>query len=76
MINVGLAACREGGFTWCVVLGDPNYYRRFGFRPAPALGLQDEYGGGDAFQVLALQDGGVPVGCGLVRYSPEFDVFT
>lgn len=76
LIEAGLAACREAGFTWCVVLGEPSYYERFGFRPAPAFGLADEYGGGDAFQALALREGAIPVGCGLVRYAPEFAVFT
>jgi hypothetical protein len=34
--------------------------------------LIDAYGGGEAFQVLALQPGGLPLGGGLVRYSAEF----
>ena len=37
-----------------------------------AFGLSDEYGGGDAFQVLELVPGTLPVGAGLVRYAPEF----
>ena len=75
LIRAGLAACRESGFTWCVVLGEPAYYQRFGFRPAPAFGLTDEYGGGDCFQVLELADGAMPSGSGLIRYAPEFGVF-
>ena len=72
LIEAGLAACRESGFGWTVVLGEPGYYGRFGFKPASAFGLSDEYGGGPAFQVIELIAGQLPVGAGLVRYSPEF----
>jgi putative acetyltransferase len=72
LIEAGLEACRAAGFGWAVVLGEPHYYARFGFRPAPAAGLSDEYGGGDAFQVLELTPGALPVGAGLVKYAPEF----
>lgn len=72
LVRAGLDACATAGFGWVVVLGDPAYYARFGFRPAAEAGLHDEYGGGPAFQVLELQPGSLPVGAGLVRYSPEF----
>jgi len=72
LVAAGMAACREAGFGWAVVLGEPDYYGRFGFRPAPGFGLSDEYGGGDAFQVVELTPGALPVGAGLVRYAPEF----
>jgi putative acetyltransferase len=72
LIQAGLAQCRTAGFAWAVVLGNPAYYARFGFRPASGSGLSDEYGGGPAFQVAELIPGGVPTGAGLVRYAPEF----
>jgi putative acetyltransferase len=72
LIEAGLAACRSAGFGWAVVLGEPAYYSRFGFRPATSFGLSDEYGGGPAFQALELIPGKLPIGAGLVRYSPEF----
>lgn len=72
LIASGLSACRDAGFGWVVVLGEPHYYGRFGFRPAPGVGLADEYGGGDAFQVVELTPGALPVGAGLVRYAEEF----
>ncbi len=75
LVRHGLAECAAAGWTWCVVLGDPAYYARFGFRPAAQFGLADEYGGGDAFGVLALAHVGIPFGAGLVRYVPEFGVF-
>ncbi len=72
LVEAGLAACRSAGFGWVVVLGEPAYYARFGFRSAREAGLTDEYGGGDAFQVLELAPGALPKGAGLVRYAPEF----
>src|SRR5689334_1397668 len=32
LVRAGLEACRAAGFGWAVVLGDPAYYSRFGFR--------------------------------------------
>ncbi len=74
LIRAGLAACDAAGFKWAVVLGDPAYYCRFGFRPAAAIGLVDEYGGGSAFQFFALKPDTLPAS-GTVRYAPEFALF-
>ncbi len=51
------------------------YYARFGFGPAAAFGLTDEYGGGAYFQVLELTPGVLPQNAGLIRYAPEFALF-
>ncbi|WP_373653415.1 GNAT family N-acetyltransferase [Schlesneria sp. DSM 10557] len=72
LIQSGLRTVQREGYQWCVVLGEPQYYRRFGFQPARQFGLFDEYGGGDAFQVLEFAEHAVPRGQGLVRYSIEF----
>ncbi len=72
LIREGLAACKRLGQGFVVVLGDPSYYRRFGFMPAGGWGLRDEYGGGDAFQVLEVRRGAIPAGGGIVHYAPEF----
>jgi putative acetyltransferase len=72
LVRAGLEACRGAGFGWAVVMGEPPYYSRFGFRPGFEFGLSDEYGGGQAFQVIELVPGALPVGAGLVRYAPEF----
>lgn len=75
LIRTGLLACRESGFGWAVVLGDPAYYARFGFRAASEFSLSDEYGGGPAFQAIELTSGALPRNAGLVRYAPEFAMF-
>ena len=72
LVRTGLDACRKANFGWAIVLGEPAYYSRFGFRAASELGLSDEYRGGPAFQVIELIRGAVPVGAGLVRYAQEF----
>lgn len=74
LIREGLAVCEGLKHGFVVVLGDPRYYGRFRFTPASDRGLRDEYGGGDAFQVLELLPGAIPAGGGVVRYSPEFAV--
>ncbi len=75
LIRAGLTECRTAGFGWVVVLGEPEYYRRFGFRAAAEFGLNDEYGGGLAFQAVELIPGALPRDAGLVRYGPEFAEF-
>jgi len=75
LIREGLAACREVGCTCVVVLGEPAYYRRFGFLPAWRWGLDNEYEAGDAFMAMELQSGAIPENPGLARYAPEFNVF-
>lgn len=72
LVRAGLQACKKVSVGWVVVLGDPAYYGRFGFEPAAPFGLSDEYGGGEAFQVLEFVPNALPKGAGLVRYAAEF----
>ena len=41
LVNAGLAALRVRGAEGCVVLGEPQFYRRFGFRSRPECVLED-----------------------------------
>lgn len=72
LIREGLALCERQGAPFVVVLGEPEYYGRFGFKRAAAAGLGNEYGVDQEFQVLDLRPGSLPAGGGLVRYGPEF----
>lgn len=74
LIRIGLTECKRMDRGFVVVLGDPKYYRRFGFSPAARWGLKDEYGGGEAFQAIELRAGSIPSGGGVVRYVSEFTV--
>ena len=54
LIRQALSVCRANVVALVVVLGDPDYYSRFGFVPASMYGLKDVYGGGHAFQAIWL----------------------
>jgi putative acetyltransferase len=55
----GLRLCRELGAVGAVVLGDPNYYSRFGFSAEMARPLRSPYAGSPAFQAVELVHGGL-----------------
>lgn len=40
LVNEGLAAMRDRGAKGCVLVGDPAYYERLGFRHDPALSME------------------------------------
>ncbi len=68
LMHRALADMREAGAAGCVLVGDPAYYSRFGFRPEPGLVLPEvppEY-----FQALAF---GQPLPCGTVSFHQAFD---
>ncbi len=67
LVRQALAELKGLGARGCVVLGDPAYYARFGFRSDPALRLPDvppEY-----FQAIPF---GEPGPCGTVAYDKAF----
>jgi putative acetyltransferase len=70
LVGEGLRACERLGAGFVVVLGEPEYYHRFGFRRADLFGLENEYGAGKAFMALELKTASITPG--LVRYASEF----
>ncbi|HLL77770.1 MAG TPA: N-acetyltransferase [Pyrinomonadaceae bacterium] len=73
LVREGLEECRRAGCDAVVVLGHPEYYPRFGFRPASRFGLRCEYTVPDeAFVALELVPGALAGRRGLVKYRPEF----
>jgi putative acetyltransferase len=72
LTRAGLDACRGLGAAAVIVLGHPEYYARFGFRPAADFALRSEYGGGDSFMALELVRGALTGTRGMLRYRPEF----
>ena len=74
LMRAAIADAREAGYGFMVLLGDPAYYRRFGFRTAATLGLACEFEAPEeAFMALELAPGALAGAGGLVRYEPEFD---
>ncbi|WP_164275984.1 N-acetyltransferase [Stenotrophomonas sp. B1-1] len=68
LMQAAIDALRSQQAHGCVLLGEPAYYGRFGFRAEPGLilpGVPAEY-----FQTLCLQP---PMAQGEVRYSPAFE---
>jgi putative acetyltransferase len=71
LVEAALRVAKTEGARLVVVLGEPAYYRRFGFRPAAALGLTCPWPqAGEAFQALVLAS---PAPRGLVRYHAAFE---
>lgn len=67
LIRQGLDILREQGASGCVVMGDPDLYRKFGFRNDPKFVLQDcapQY-----FLAQPLSSAGAS---GMVRYNAAF----
>ncbi|MBB2777389.1 UNVERIFIED_ORG: putative acetyltransferase [Comamonas terrigena] len=68
LVREALRQLRARGAGGCVVLGEPAYYGRFGFRAEPGLvlpGVPPAY-----FQAVAL---GTAVPCGTVSYDASFN---
>jgi putative acetyltransferase len=74
LVGEGLRACERLGAGFVVVLGEPEYYHRFGFRRADLFGLENEYGVSEAFMALELKT--VSITPGLVRFASEFSDLT
>jgi len=73
LMHAVLEQTRDHGFTAAVLLGDPKYYPRFGFKPASQFNLDNEYGATDAFMAMELQPNALANTKGIVRYSPTFE---
>ncbi|MHC8492990.1 GNAT family N-acetyltransferase [Thalassospira sp. SM2505] len=69
LIQSGIRHLRANDARGCVVLGEPNYYSRFGFATLPDLkleGVPDEY-----FMARPLVD---EIPQGMVEYDPAFAI--
>ncbi len=56
LVESGLDRARQEDWRGAVVLGDPAYYRRFGFRPDTVRGMASPYAG-PALMGLAFAEG-------------------
>jgi len=73
LVEAGLEECRRLGYTVVVVVGHPEFYPRFGFRPGSRYGLRCEFDvPDDVFMVVGLSPGVLAGQGGVVRYLPEF----
>lgn len=67
LMHAALQALRERGAAGCLLVGDPAYYGRFGFRPATGL----EYPGVPAEYFMAVSFGAA-VPQGVAAFHPAF----
>jgi putative acetyltransferase len=76
LVEAGLARARAAGAELVFVLGEPAYYRRFGFRPAGERSIVWEHAApAEAFMALALGPGAGAATRGVLRYHAAFDRF-
>ncbi|MEO4040121.1 N-acetyltransferase [Hoeflea sp. CAU 1731] len=71
LILRALVDARDAGWEGVFVLGDPDYYNRFGFTIEAAQGFKSPYAG-PHFMALALVGDRLPASSGAVEYAPAF----
>ena len=71
LVRAGLDACRRADESIAIVVGHPDYYRRFGFSSALAQPLRGPFSG-EAFMALELLPGALAGVTGEVRYPAAF----
>jgi putative acetyltransferase len=71
LIQEGIRRATYQGWTGIFVLGDPNYYRRFGFESNHADGFESPYAG-PHFMALPLNSDELPLRFGHIDYAPAF----
>jgi putative acetyltransferase len=73
LVREGLKACERLGYDLVFVVGHPDYYPRFGFKPARLLGFDCEYAVPDeVFMVAEMKPGAARARNGMVRYMRQF----
>lgn len=74
LVEFGLSKCRELGHGIVVVVGEPEYYQRFGFQRASQFGLTSSLELPDeVFMVMELYPSALMDVSGVVRYPAYFD---
>ncbi|CCO47237.1 putative Acyl-CoA N-acyltransferase [Vibrio nigripulchritudo SOn1] len=73
LIKEGLSSLAELGYPACVVLGEPEFYGRFGFESAAKFGMDTQWELPEgAFQIQELMEGELDGKSGKIFYSQEF----
>jgi len=73
LVRTGLERLKDTPCPFVIVLGHPDYYRRFDFEPASRYGIRSEWDVPDeAFLILMLDEAAMQGMSGVARYRPEF----
>ncbi len=75
LVQNAIEVATTEGWRAIFVLGDPRYYRRFGFSVSNASGFQSIYAG-PYFMVLSLQKEQLSIKTGVIEYAPPFSQLT
>jgi putative acetyltransferase len=70
LVRAGLERAAEEGWQAVFVVGEPDYYRRFGFDPATAKGFSSLYSG--PYLMAVALDKPLPVSTGKIEFAPAF----
>jgi len=74
LVNEGILHCLDLGAKAIVVLGRPQYYRRFGFNFASDYQINSEFNvAAEAFMVKELEAGFLQGKSGTIKYHDEFN---
>lgn len=73
LVQTGNAKLKDAGWPFIIMLGHPNFYPRFGFKPASDFGIRCEWEvPDDVFMVLVLDEEKMRGVSGLAKYRHEF----
>lgn len=70
LIQAGLVRAAHLGWEAAVVLGEPEFYRRFGFDPELATGFTSPYAG--PYLMVKALSGALPATTGSIEHAPAF----
>jgi predicted N-acetyltransferase YhbS len=74
LILAGHQKARELGFQSVILIGHPEYYPRFGYKPASGWGIKTHYElpSDDVFMAVELTEDALKNVSGMVIFPPEF----
>ena len=74
LIRAGHQKVVELGFQSVILIGHPEYYPRFGYKPASTWGIKTHYElpSDDVFMAVELTEGALSNVSGMVVFPPEF----
>lgn len=74
LVRVGIKLARDLGHKSVIVIGHPEYYPRFGFKPAGGWGIKPPFAvPDDAFLALELEVDALRNAKGMVKYPEAFN---
>ena len=75
LVAAGNRRIAEAGYPFVIVLGHADFYPRFGFKPAAALGITCQWDvPDDVFMVLIIDSTKIEGMSGLAQYRTEFSM--